>query len=160
MYTFSWNSHSTKWPSITKTIYIKTLFTNCTCFKRVHGCIKQFKYIFKAWNSTFIENYLIYNNNNEPITIITELMSQIFERHVNRHLMSYLNKYCLIHDTQSGFRQKQAFLLTLTLYLDPGDFISAIYNNASPSFILCFRSVLSNEIETLKFKLLIRNRMS
>ena len=43
----------------------------------VHGCIKQFKYIFKAWNSTFIENYLIYNNNNEPITIITELISQI-----------------------------------------------------------------------------------
>ena len=46
-------------PLYNKTIYIKTLFTNCTCFKRVHGCIKQFKYIFKAWNSTFIENYLI-----------------------------------------------------------------------------------------------------
>ena len=35
--------------------------------------------------------------------------------------------------------------------------LSKIQYNASPSFILCFRSVLSNEIETLKFKLLIRN---
>ena len=40
-----------------------------------------------------------------PISILPTI-SKIFERHVKRHLMSYLNKYCLIHETQSGFRQK------------------------------------------------------
>ena len=45
--------------------------------------------------------------NYRPISILPTIY-KIFERHVNKHLMSYLNKYCLIHETQSGFRQKHS----------------------------------------------------
>ena len=62
VYTFRWNSHSTKWPSI------RQLYTSNHYLQIVHvlkGCmdaLKQFIYIAKAWNSTFIENnYLIHN---------------------------------------------------------------------------------------------------
>ena len=39
-----------------------------------------------------------------PISILPTV-SKIFERHFNQHLMGFLNKYKLIHENQSGFRQ-------------------------------------------------------
>lgn len=46
-------------------------------------------------------------SNYRPISILTTI-SKIFEKHVNKHLMGYLNKYNLIHECQSGFRQNTA----------------------------------------------------
>ena len=56
--------------------------------------------IFKSGNKTDPSNYC-------PISILPTL-SKIFEKHVNKHLMSYLNKYKLIHECQSGFRHKHS----------------------------------------------------
>ena len=46
-------------------------------------------------------------SNYRPISILPTI-SKIFEKHVNKHLMNYLNKYKLIHESQSGFRQKHS----------------------------------------------------
>ena len=46
-------------------------------------------------------------SNYRPISILPTI-SKIFEKHVNKHLMGYLNKYKLIHENQSGFRQKHS----------------------------------------------------
>ena len=46
-------------------------------------------------------------SNYRPISILPTI-SKIFEKHVNKHLMNYLNKYKLIHKNQSGFRQKHS----------------------------------------------------
>ena len=56
--------------------------------------------IFKGGSKSDPSNY-------RPISILPKI-SKIFERHVNTHLMGYLNKYKLLHETQSGFRPKKA----------------------------------------------------
>ena len=56
--------------------------------------------IFKSGQKTDPSNY-------RPISILPSL-SQIFEKHVNKHIMGYLNKYKLIHEFQSGFRHKHS----------------------------------------------------
>ena len=43
--------------------------------------------------------------NYRPISILPTV-SNIFEKHINKHLMAFLNKYKLKHANQSGFRQK------------------------------------------------------
>ena len=37
---------------------------------------------------------------------ILPTISTIFEKHINKHLVAFLNKYKVIHTNQSGFRQK------------------------------------------------------
>ena len=54
-------------------------------------------------NSLWYFLYLKAANNYRPISILPTI-SKIFERHINKHLMAYLNKYSLIHESQSGFR--------------------------------------------------------
>ena len=44
--------------------------------------------------------------------------SKIFEKHVNSHLMGYLNKHKLIHECQSGFRQKHSCNTALVKLID------------------------------------------
>ena len=41
-------------------------------------------------------------SNYRPISILP-IVSKIFEKHVNKHLMGYLNKYKLLYEIQSGF---------------------------------------------------------
>ena len=64
---------SASWLSVKKCRRWVAVSASCLSVSchRFHGCIKQFKYIFKAWNSTFIEIMWFI------ITTSTELMSQI-----------------------------------------------------------------------------------
>ena len=55
--------------------------------------------IYKGGDKTDPSNY-------RPISILPTI-SKIFEKHVNQDLMGLLNKHKLIHENQSGFRQKQ-----------------------------------------------------
>ena len=43
--------------------------------------------------------------NYRPISILSTI-SKKFEKHINKHLVAFLNKYKVIHTNQSGFRQK------------------------------------------------------
>ncbi len=46
-------------------------------------------------------------NNYRPISVLT-ILSEVLEKHVHDSLMNYLNKYNLLHITQSGFRPKHS----------------------------------------------------
>ena len=72
-------------------------------------CAKVFP-IFKGGSKSDPSNY-------RPISILPTI-SKIFEKHVNKHLMNYLNKYKLIHESQSGFRQKHSCQTALIELID------------------------------------------
>ncbi|MEW8545919.1 MAG: endonuclease/exonuclease/phosphatase family protein, partial [Candidatus Thiodiazotropha sp.] len=56
-------------------------------------------------------------SNYRPISILPTI-SKIFEKHINSHLMGFLNKYKLIHENQSGFRQKHSCQTALVKLID------------------------------------------
>ena len=56
-------------------------------------------------------------SNYRPISILPTI-SKIFEKHVNKHLLGYLNKYKLIHECQSGFRHKHSCQTALVKLID------------------------------------------
>ena len=57
--------------------------------------------------------------NYRPISILPTV-SKFFEKHVNKHLMNYLNKYKLIHESQSGFRQRHSCQTASVKLIDQG----------------------------------------
>ena len=83
-------------PSIAKLIN-KSIATGC-----FPSQLKQAKVlpIFKGGTKSDPSNY-------RPISILPT-MSKIFEKHVNKHLMGFLNKHKLLHESQSGFRHKHS----------------------------------------------------
>ena len=90
--------------------------------------------------------------NFRPISILPAI-SKIFERHVNKHLMAYLNKYGLIHETQSIFRKKQSCQTALVKLvdqwmacIDKGDIIGSLFLDFRKAFDLVkeTRSVTMN----------------
>ena len=72
-------------------------------------CAKVFP-IFKGGNKSDPSNF-------RPIYILSTI-SKIFERHANKHLMNFLNKYKLIHEYQSGFRKKHSCQTALVKLID------------------------------------------
>ena len=66
--------------------------------------------IFKSGSKTDPSNY-------RPISILPTI-SKIFERHVNKHLMGFLNKHKLLLETQSGFRPKHSCQTALIRLID------------------------------------------
>ena len=56
-------------------------------------------------------------SNYRPISILPTV-SKIFEKYVNQHLMGYLNKHKLTHESQSGFRQKHSCQTALVKLID------------------------------------------
>ena len=94
--------------------------------------------------------------NYRPISILPTI-SKIFERHVNRHLMSYLNKYCLIHETQSGFCQKHSCQTALVKLIDQwmacidkGDIVGSIFIDFRKAFDLVDHKTLIRKLSTYK----------
>ena len=72
-------------------------------------------------------------SNYRPISILSTV-SKIFEKHVNKHLMAYLNKYELLRDNQSGFRTKHSCQTALVKLIndwmkciDKGDLVGALF---------------------------------
>ena len=55
--------------------------------------------------------------NYKPISILLSI-SKIFEKHVNKHLMAYMNKYNIIHESQFGFWRKHSCQTELIKLID------------------------------------------
>ena len=96
-------------------------------------------------------------SNYRPISILPTI-SKIFEKHINHHLMGYLNKYKLIHESQSGFRQKhscQTALVKLidhwTACIDKGDIIGTLFVDFRKVFDVVDHSILINKLHLYKF---------
>ena len=55
--------------------------------------------------------------NYRPISILP-MISKVFEKHINKLLVAFLNKYKVIHTNQSGFRQKHSCQTALVKLID------------------------------------------
>ena len=57
------------------------------------------------------------HSNYRPISILPTI-SKLFERHINKHLMFFLNEYNLIHENKSGVRPKHSCQTALIRLVD------------------------------------------
>ena len=95
--------------------------------------------------------------NYRPISILPTI-SKILERHVNKHLMAYLNKYNLIHESQSGFRQRHSCQTALIKLIDQwmasvyrGDIVGALFIDFRKAFDLVDHTVFIKKLSAYKF---------
>ena len=92
-----------------------------------------------------------------PISILPTL-SKIFEKHVNKHTMDYLNKYRLIHECQSGFSHKHSCQTALVKLVDQwincvdqGDLVGTMFIDFRKVFDMVDHSLLISKLSARKF---------
>ena len=101
--------------------------------------------------------------NNDPSTYrpisIIPVISKIIEKHVTKHLFAYLNKYNLIHISQSGFRQNHscqtALIKLINNWLDHignGDLIGAMFFDLKKPLILLIIYYSRKNCRSIKFQ--------
>ena len=102
-------------------------------------------------------------SNYRPISILP-LVSKVIEKHVTKHLFSYLNKYKLLHEAQSGFRKHhscQTALIKLIndwlKHIDQGNIVGAILFDLKKAFDVVDHEILLQKLALygIKARLLI-----
>ena len=124
-------------PSIAKLIN-KSIATSCFPSQLQQSKVLP---IFKGGTKSDPLNY-------RPISILPTI-SKIFEKHVNKHFMGFLNKHKLLHESQSGFRHKhscQSEIIKLIdswmECIDSGDIIGALFLDCRKTFDLVDHAIL------------------
>lgn len=95
-------------------------------------------------------------NNFRPISILP-VLSKLFEKHAHESLMNFLEKYKLLHNTQSGFRPNHSCETALIHMvekwlkaLDKGDLVGVILVDFRKAFDLVDHNILLRKMELYK----------
>ena len=85
-------------------------------------------------------------------------ISKIIEKHVNKHLMAFSNKYKFLHENQSRFRPKHSCQTALVKLIDDwmecidkGDMIGALFMDFRKAFDLVDHKILLHKLSLYKF---------
>ena len=85
-------------------------------------------------------------------------MSKIFEKHINKHRVGYLNKHKLLQESQSVFRHKHSCQTALIKLIDSWtecigreDLICALFLDFHKAFDLVDHSILIKKLSIYKF---------
>ena len=98
-------------------------------------------------------------SNYRPISVLP-LISKIIEKHVAKHLFRYLNKYNLLHTSQSGFRKGHSCQTALVKlvdnwlnHIDKGDIVGAIFFDLKKAFDVVDHNILLNKLAAYKINI-------
>ena len=115
-------------------------------------CLKQAKVISVHTSGPYNDpaNY-------RPISI-QPILSKIIEKHVTKHLFAYLNKYGLLHKSQSGFRKNHSCNTALINLvdkwlnnIDKGEIIGAIFFDLRKAFDVVDHQLLIEKVNSYHF---------
>ena len=106
-------------PIITNTLtYVFNLCITKSTFPNAFKIAKVIP-LYKSGDSSNPSNY-------RPVSIVSVLAKPL-EKHINKHLLLHLDKYNLLHPSQSGFRKKHSCQTALTSLVE--QWLSNINNN-------------------------------
>ena len=98
-------------------------------------------------------------SNYRPISVLP-LISKIIEKHVAKHLFRYLNKYNLLHTSQSGFRRGHSCQTALVKlvddwlnHIDKGDIVGAIFFDLKKAFDVVNHNILLKKLAAYKINI-------
>ena len=96
-------------------------------------------------------------SNYRPISILS-VLSKIIEKHVTKHLFAYMNKYNVLHKSQSGFRKNHSCNTALINLvdkwlsnIDKGEINGAIFFYLRKAFDKVDHTILISKLDAYKF---------
>ena len=96
-------------------------------------------------------------SNFRPISILS-VISKLLEKHITKHLFAYLNKYDILHKSQSGFRKHHSCNTALINLvdkwlsnIDKGEVVGAIFYDLKKAFDIVNHELLIKKLGYYKF---------